>query len=59
MLCDLDHELLTVIVNGNGVEQLRQTLLRESDVHHRADDLHDFSYILHNTRILSVHELTV
>ena len=38
-LSDLHHQLLAVVVDLNGVEQLRQLAILELDVQHRANDL--------------------
>ena len=39
MLCHLDHQLFAVVVDLDGVEQLRQLAILKLDVQHRADDL--------------------
>ena len=47
MLGNLQHQPSAVIVHFDGVQQLGQMLRCKADVHHRTDDLHDFSDILH------------
>ena len=39
VLCHLDHQLFAVVVDLDGVEQLRQLAILKLDVQHRADDL--------------------
>ena len=41
MLCDFDNEALSVIVDLNGVLQVRQRVRRKADIKYRADDLND------------------
>ncbi len=46
MLRDLYDQLGAIVVDLNGVQQVRQAVGRKSYIKHRSDDLHDRAYVL-------------
>ena len=50
-LSDLHHQLLAVVVDLNGVEQVRQLAILELDVQHRADDLDHLADVFFGHRL--------
>ena len=47
----LDHQLLAVVVDLDGVEQVRQLSILELDVQHRADDLDHLADVFFGHRL--------
>ena len=52
-LSDLHHQLPAVVVDLNGVEQVRQLAILELDVQHRADDLDHLADVFFGHRLFS------
>ena len=46
MLCDLNDQLLTVVVDLNGIQQIGQVIRVEPDIKNRADDRDDRANVL-------------
>ena len=46
MLSDLNDQLLTVVVDLDGIKQIGQMVGVELDIKHRTDDCHDRAYVL-------------